>query len=121
MEATKYVFYPISAPQIKLYGLLPLGETDGELRRMPKEIAEGVSRNVGSFSAHTSGGRVQFATDAKSICVKAKISGHREAVEVQTVISRCGIDLYACDPFGDLRYLKTLGFRVEFPKPSKKK
>lgn len=118
MEATKYVFYPISAPQIKLYGLLPLGETDGELRRMPKAIAEGVSRNVGSFSAHTSGGRVHFATDAKSICVKAKISGHREAVEVQTVLSRCGIDLYACDPFGDLRYLKTLGFRGGDPMAS---
>ena len=109
-ETQAFVFHSAFLPPFRTYGLLPTSEASPSPRRMPKEIAEAVSANVASFSAHTTGGRIHFATDAKSICIKAKISGHREAVEVQTAISRAGIDLYTQTPFGDLAYLTTFGY-----------
>ena len=109
-EARIYDFHSVQAPPFRIYGLLPIEETGGELRRMPKEVASSVSKNVGYFSSNTTGGRIHFATDADSIRIKAKISGHRESVEVQSAISRCAIDLYAYDSFGDQRYVRTFGF-----------
>ena len=105
-----YQFYSAFTSPFKIYGLIPPSESDPTPRRMPKAVAETVSRNVGLFSAYTSGGRIHFSTDADRICIKAKISGRREAYEVQTLISYSGIDLYTCDPFGDLRYERTFGY-----------
>ena len=105
-----YVFRSAFASPFKIYGLLHLTESTTPLCRIPPETAEKISPNVKAFAKHTTGGRIHFATNAETICVKAKISGPREALEVQTLISYSGIDLYARDPFGDMRYQRTLGF-----------
>ena len=106
----KYVFRSAFEPPFEMHGLLPSSQPGAGPFRIPPEIAEKISPSVKSFAKHTTGGRIHFATNAKSICVKAQISGNREAYEVQTLISYSGIDLYARDPFGDMRYERTLGF-----------
>ena len=62
------VFYDVTKPPFSLHGLL---HEDGCFRRLPRRVAEAVSKEVAHLSLHTAGGRVRFVTDSKRIAIRA--------------------------------------------------
>ena len=66
------VFTDILSEPYTLYGVIPPTENEG-FHRMPCDVAERVSENVGNLNYHTSGGRVRFKTDSPYICLSVKI------------------------------------------------
>lgn len=64
------VFFNAAQPPFSLHGLL---HEEGCFRRLPRQVADGVSEEVAHLSLHTAGGRVRFATDSKRIAIRASM------------------------------------------------
>ena len=64
------VFYDVKDNLFCLYGLIYDGNA---YRRMPKEVAKGVSRAVEALNDHTAGGRIRFVTDSNFVTVAAEM------------------------------------------------
>lgn len=64
-------FYNIPSAPFDLYGVFYEAETK-RFVRMPSDVANGVSENVGLLNANTAGGRVRFSTDSERICIRVK-------------------------------------------------
>ena len=70
----------IDKSDIKLYSVLEkpfsvhgVKYENGKFRRMPENIAKGISDGVGYLHTNTSGGRVRFRTDSSYIAISAKM------------------------------------------------
>ena len=70
----------IDKSDIKLYSVLEkpfsvhgVKYENGKFRRMPENIAKGISEGVSYLHTNTSGGRVRFRTDSSYIAISAKM------------------------------------------------
>ena len=87
------VFYDIRKPPFKIYGLYePL--TEPVFRRIPEEVAKGMSDGAYFHHANTTGGRVRFKTDSPYISVRAKM-GHSSVMPHEAMAGSLGFDVYA--------------------------
>ena len=75
--------------------------SEGEFRRMPREIAESVSPGVALLHRHTAGGRVRFVTDSPFVAISADQRGQGRMCHFAFAGS-AGFDMYA-----DGVYVKT--------------
>lgn len=87
-------FYDVKKNEWCLFGLV----FDERFSRMPENIANSVSENVGMLNLNTSGGRLRFKTDSEYVAISAKmpVKCHMPHMP-QTGIS--GFDLYVGDKF----------------------
>lgn len=83
--------YDVRKPPFSLHGVWY--DTDS-FYRIPREVAERVSKNIHDMCDMTAGGRVRFATDSKKIVIKATVRNVEE-VTVMTPLAVKGFDLYA--------------------------
>jgi hypothetical protein len=100
------VVYDILKPPFKIYGLYKPTET-GLFERASRELQADESINEGgrSLLRNTSGGRVRFTTDSKTIAICVKLP-NRTVFSHMTQAGVCGFDMYAeCD--GGNRHVKT--------------
>lgn len=89
----------------KIYGLIK-PECEGDCyRRIPKNVAETVSKGVYTLHTNTAGGRVRFATDSRYIAIRAILSDFMNAPHMPLTGS-AGFDLYV-NHNGIQKYLKT--------------
>ena len=97
--------HDIFKPPFKLYGFYKPYET-GLLERGSREIQADESINNGRMLLrNTSGGRVRFATNSKTVAVVVKLP-NRTVFSHMTQAGVCGFDMYAeCD--GGNRHAKT--------------
>ena len=63
-------------------------------RRMPKEVAEGISPKIASLVMHTAGGRVRFRTDSPFVAVRLVSAGLGRMPHF-ALTGSAGLDLYA--------------------------
>lgn len=78
------IFYSALEAPFKIYGVFHDGTC---YRRMPEDVAESVSVNVGVLSRNTSGGRVRFATDSPYVAIKCLMSEVNDMYHMP----RCGV------------------------------
>ncbi len=97
------VFYDIKESPFRTYGVFHDGT---QYRRMPKELAEGITYAVGVLSKTTAGGRVRFVTDSPYIIVKADVTDKYDFSQM-TKVNNCGFDIYFYKD-GKERYEKTI-------------
>ncbi len=64
-------WYSVMEEPFEIYGLYRPKE-DGLFRRMPKEVAESVSKGVAHNYLFTAGGRIRFKTDSRYIALKVE-------------------------------------------------
>lgn len=64
-------YYKIPCEPFDLYGVFYEKETE-RFVRMPSEIANKVSENVGILNANTAGGRIRFSTDSTTVSLSVK-------------------------------------------------
>ncbi len=83
-----------------IYGLCQPKET-GQYRRMPREVAERVSKGVAEVSSYMSGGRIRFRTDSPYVAVKAKLTGQCFLPHMPLTGTH-GMDLYVYDGVADI-------------------
>ena len=87
------VFYDVRKANVDFYGLYePRGEAP--FRRMPLDVAETVSRSVYNLSQHTSGGRIRFKTDSKTIAIHVVQRDKVCYFAHMTFLGSSGFDLY---------------------------
>ena len=65
-------FYNARSTPFQIYGVL---HQNGLFRRMPEDVAKGVSQGVYHLHSQTAGGRVRFSTDSKYVAISAKMPG----------------------------------------------
>ena len=94
----KYDFYDIRKAPFKIYGLYN-PENEMTFKRLPDDIAKSVSEGVAILSKNTSGGRVRFKTNSKSIVVKAVIS-EMSLMPHMAMCGSSGFDLYSKEKEG---------------------
>ena len=70
-ESDGLKYYTIPFDPFDLYGMF-YEESTKRFVRMPSDLADKVSANVGILNSHTAGGRVRFSTDSKRISVSVK-------------------------------------------------
>lgn len=83
----------------KVYGLLDNIEENG-FRRIPEDVAKNTSFDVHRLHTHTSGGRIRFRTDSKTVVIK--INGPTFPTWHLTAMARNGADLYIDYPYGSV-------------------
>ena len=83
-------FYNVKEAPFKIYGV---SWKDGKYRRMPADIAKGISSEVYRLHARTAGGRVRFVTDSKYIAINT-ITGDPVRVSHFTLAGTTGFDMY---------------------------
>ena len=71
---------------------------EGLYRRVPKEIAETVSKGVAILSRHTSGGRIRFLTDSPFISLKASLPAFKPLANMPITLSH-GFSLFTNGKF----------------------
>ena len=64
-------YYKIPCEPFDLYGVFYEEKTE-RFVRLPSEIADSVSENVGILNANTAGGRIRFSTDSTTVSVSVK-------------------------------------------------
>ncbi|MBR2929646.1 MAG: hypothetical protein IKC32_00300 [Clostridia bacterium] len=83
-------FHNVREAPFSIHGIFYEG---GAFRRMPKEVAATVSKNVLALHANTSGGRIRFRTDSPAIAIKAKYGSVYRASHF-SICGSAGFDLY---------------------------
>ena len=94
-------FYKVWEAPFKVYGLYGDIEKNG-FRRMPEEVAKSTSNEVHSLYIHTSGGRVRFRTDSKTVVIKINGPSSTFPTWHLTAMMRNGADLYIDYPYGSV-------------------
>ena len=85
-------FYNIDNEPFKIYGVW----RDGDMYyRVPRAVAETVSKNVTQKCSQTAGGRVRFKTNSPYVAVKLELH-NVEQIAMMTVVGTMGLDVY-CD------------------------
>lgn len=93
IEGKDLVFYDVRQADVDFYGLYePRGEAP--FRRMPLDVAKTVSKSVYSLSQHTSGGRIRFKTDSKTIAIHVVQRKKTSYFAHMTFLGSSGFDLY---------------------------
>lgn len=86
-------FYDVRKAEVDFYGLHePRGEAP--FRRMPLDVAETVSRSVYNLSQQTSGGRIRFKTNSKTIAIHVVQRDKTRYFAHMTFLGSSGFDLY---------------------------
>lgn len=84
-------FYDIDESPFKIYGVW----RDGDMYyRVPRAVAETVSKNVTQKCSQTAGGRVRFKTNSPYVAVKLELH-NVEQIAMMTVVGTMGLDVYA--------------------------
>ena len=93
LEGKDLHFYDVRKADVDFYGLYePRGEAP--FRRMPPDVAQSVSKSVFSLSQHTSGGRIHFKTDSKTIAIHVIQRKKTSFFPHMTCLGTSGFDLY---------------------------
>lgn len=71
IDVSDKVFYEIDQDPFKLYGIY-FDKNNNRYCRMPQEIADKVNEGVALRASHTSGGRLRFSTNSKTITIIVK-------------------------------------------------
>lgn len=74
-----------------------LREEEGYVR-MPKCVAQTVSKGIAEDYAHTAGGRVRFVTDSPYVAVSAVLTGIYH-ISIMSLMGTSGMDVYADGDF----------------------
>ena len=85
-------FYSVNEMPFKIYGVQL---ENGRYRRMPENVARGVSDGVFSLHSNTSGGRVRFVTDSHYVAISADMDNFARKTYF-ALAGSAGFDLY-CD------------------------
>lgn len=96
-------FFDIQSASFKVYGVF---KEDGIYRRMPKEMAAGVSNGVLELSSHNAGGRVRFKTDSPYVAIKAVYDDIGKMAHF-AISGSAGLDLYNKEDNGEEIYRAT--------------
>ena len=94
----QYDFYDVRQSPFKIYGLYK-PETEDVFKRIPDEVAESVSEGICMLYKNTSGGRIRFKTNSKSVAIKVKVS----SMNLMPHMAMCGcsgFDLYSKETDG---------------------
>ena len=84
-------FYDIDDSPFKIYGVW----RDGDMYyRVPRPVAETVSKNIIQKCSQTAGGRVRFKTNSPYVAVKLDLH-NVEQIAMMTVVGTMGLDVYA--------------------------
>ena len=70
VDISNLVFHDVRNEPFRVYGLYNY-KNEPEFKRMPDDVAKSVSTGVERLARHTSGGRVRFATNSKTLAIKA--------------------------------------------------
>ncbi len=92
-------FYKVWEAPFAVHGLYGDIEKNG-FRRIPEEVARNTSSEVLRLHTHTSGGRIRFRTDSKTVVLK--IEGAYYSTCHMTNMARHGADLYIDYPYGSV-------------------
>lgn len=84
-------FYPVPGEPFSVHGVW--WDTD-RFYRVPRAVAETVSKNIVQKCDQTAGGRVRFRTNSPSVAIMAELH-NTEQVAMMTPLSTMGFDLYA--------------------------
>jgi len=83
-------FYDAEQAPFQIYGIF---KENGMFRRIPEEIAKGISKGVYSLHTNTAGGRVRFVTDSPYVAIKTEyIPGKMSHFALS---GSCGFDMYS--------------------------
>ena len=93
-------WFDVRKPPFALYGLYEPQKGDA-FCRMPKQIAETVSKDVAALALHTAGGRCRFSTDSPYIAIRAVMPG-QSFMGHMAAVGSSGFDLYADTPEGSV-------------------
>lgn len=90
-EEERIEYFSIPNSSFALYGIY-YDETERQFQRMDKKTAERVNELTSILSGRTTGGRLCFSTDAKTLCLKAM---YDELVRLSQMplLSQCGFVL----------------------------
>lgn len=97
-------YYTIPCEPFDLYGVFYEKENE-RFVRMPSDIADKLNENIAYLNKHTSGGRIRFSTDSKSIAVIVKYSSLWEGNNMPLICSSGFILLEETD--GGYKHVKT--------------
>lgn len=93
LAGKELTFYDVRKAPVNFYGLYdPLGEAP--FRRMPLDIAEGINRSIYNLSQQTSGGRIRFRTNSKTIALHVVQRNKTRFFPHMTAVGTSGFDLY---------------------------
>lgn len=95
LEKDNIRFYSVEEPPFRIHGIF---KENGQYRRMPREVAQQVSKNVLILHSKTTGGRVRFRTDSSYVAIKALLQGAVKTPRMSYVGSS-GFDLYTDGTF----------------------
>lgn len=84
------VFYDIKNEPFTIYGVI---YENGKFRRMPEDVAKGVSGGVHWLHSNTAGGRVKFKTNSPYIAIHTKMSNVGKMPHF-ALTGSAGFDLY---------------------------
>lgn len=92
-------WHEVTAETFDIYGVFP--DKDGLLSvRIPRSVAETVSKGVAAKSAFAAGGRIRFSTDSTSVSLKVEY-GKGESATVMNYCVTHGFDVYRCEQNGE--------------------
>ncbi|MBQ1966169.1 MAG: SGNH/GDSL hydrolase family protein [Clostridia bacterium] len=74
--------------------------------RMPQDVADSISKNIGILSKNTAGGRIRFRTDSSFIAIRA-VMKPSPMMPHFTLAGQSGFDLYRKNAAGKEIYYKT--------------
>ena len=92
-EEDGLVFRSCQEPPFRVYGLLLPDENTPYFHRMPQQIADSVSKSVGSLAQKCAGGRVRFRTDSKRVAIRCKLFNISRSDHFP-LTATAGFDLY---------------------------
>ncbi|MEG0766103.1 MAG: SGNH/GDSL hydrolase family protein [Clostridia bacterium] len=104
------VFYDVREAPFRLHGL---SLDDGRFLRMPEAVATQVSEGVHALNAHTSGGRVRFATDAAYLHVCVTLPG-TDFMSHMPLTGSSGVDVWCDDAQGVSRCIAVVRPLINF-------
>lgn len=70
LDKSDIKFYSVLQEPFSIHGLM---YENGKFRRMPENVANGVSEWIGYLHSNTSGGRVRFKTNSSYVAISAKM------------------------------------------------
>lgn len=100
IERTHLEFLDAETEPFRIYGLL---RENGRFCRMPKAVAESVSKHVHRLYGNTAGGRVRFVTDSPYVAISAEMDGIGKMEHI-TFAGSAGFDMYIDEGSGQTYY-----------------
>lgn len=86
------VWHDIKQSPFRVHGVF-YDSAKGEYLRMPADVAEATSKNVGKLNRHTSGGRVRFRTNSTYIAIHA-VMNKRSLMAHMPLSGQAGFDVF---------------------------